>query len=227
MSALTSPDNLPYPLASEPAAPINEDIEDLAVATQLALSFRQRQSFVWVDDDARNAQAGMVQGAEGYVLSTKTQWLYDGGQWLLSLAHAEFTAIRTAATANSNLYNLGVFSLDAPNSTSTSMAIAGADGIIRIANPGLYSISTVTFFRNTANTAYVAATGRAFLDLAFVAAEADIQRVSINVGEDRGSISAGNVRVLAADTPIYFQAFRTVGDTTAHTRTRVRITRIG
>jgi hypothetical protein len=227
MPSLTSPDNLPYALASEPAAPMQELTEDLAVATQLALNKRQRYSYDWADDAARLAQTGMVEGSEGYVRSNKTDWKYTGGSWRLSLAHAEFTAIRTTATANSTLYLLGVFTLDATNSTSTTMAVAGTDGIIRITDPGLYSISTVTFNRNTANTAYVAQTGRGFLDMSFVSGEADIQRVSIVVGEDRGSLSAPNVRVVNPDTPVYFQAYRTVGDTTAHTRSRVRITRLG
>lgn len=229
MSALTSPDNIPYP--NDPTTDVVNDLsnwfEDQALAVQSAFLKRQQGTYVWTDDAGRLAQTGMKQGDEGYILATKTSFVFDGGTWRLATPHAEFTAVLTASTPNNTLYNLGVFTLDAANSTSTTMAVAGASGIIKITDPGLYSISTVTFNRNTANTSYVAATGRTFLDLSFVPSEADIQRVSINVGEDRGSVSSGNVRVLNPDTNLYFQAYRVVGDTTAHTRSRVRITRIG
>lgn len=226
MPNLTSPDSLPYPLAGEPAAPIQENFEDLAVAAQIALAKRQRYSYVWADNAARDAQTGQVEGSEGYVLASKTDYKWTGGSWKLSLAHAEF-ACEAANALNNTLSFVGTPVLDAANSTSTTMAVASSNGVISITDPGLYAISTVTDFRNVAQNRQEAATGRTFLDMATANSIADLQRASIAVGEDRGSLSVGNVRVLNPASLIYFQFYRTVAATSALTRTRIRITRLG
>ena len=61
MTALTSPDAIPYP--NDPTTDTVNDLsqwfEDQALATQAALSKRQQSTFIWVDDAARLA-AGVV-----------------------------------------------------------------------------------------------------------------------------------------------------------------------
>jgi hypothetical protein len=227
MPVLTSPDNLPYPLPGEPAAPMQEPIEDLAVASQLALAKRQRFSYDWADDAARLAQTGMVQGSEGYVRSNKTNWLYDGGSWKLALAHAEFMTVKNSFP-QTTVTKVGVFTLDAANSTSTTMAVAGTDGVIRIADPGMYAISTVSvmLFGTTGTTAQ-AATGRTFADMTLVSGMGDLVRTSVVINEDRVSMSLPNLRIINPDTPVYFEMFRQVTEPVGRITTRVRVSRIG
>lgn len=225
---LTSPDSIPYPAVGDTVAPLNETIQGVAVATQAALSKRQQGSYVVPDYNALLAVTGMKQSDYGYALGTKTPYLFDGGTWRLATPHMEFTATK-GAVANSTLYTLGQFTIDAAASTSTTIAAAGADGIINITDPGLYAISTVTQLRAATNpNVATAATGRTFLDMATASGIADIQRVSINTGEDRGSMASPNVRVTATGQPIWFQAFRNViaSEVNGATLTRVRITRI-
>lgn len=228
MPTLTTPDKLPWWGPLEPAADLDAKLKDLALATQAALAMRQQGTYVWVDQSAREAQAGMKQGDDGYQLDTKTPYRFDGGEWRLATPHIEFNATK-GAVSNSTLYTLGAFALDEPQSTSKTIATAGAEGVINITDPGLYAISTVTQLRAGTNPAVpTAAVGRTFLDMAYSTGVADIQRVSINVGEDRGSMAAPNVRVTAPNQPIWFQAYRTVtgSEVGGATLTRVRITRL-
>lgn len=229
MTALTPRDKLPYPLdANETVGDLDSWLRSLALATQVALDKRQQGTYVWVDDDARGLQTGMKQSDEGYVLATKTWYVFDGGVWRLATPHMEFSAVK-GAVANSTLYTLGSFAVDVAASTSTSIATAGADGVINIVDPGLYAISTVTQLRAASNPASpTAATGRTFLDMATASGIADLQRVSIVTGEDRGSMASPNVRVTSPNQPIWFQAYRNVvgSEVNGQTLTRVRITRL-
>jgi len=223
---LTSPDSIPYPAASDTVAPLNETLQGIAAATQAALSKRQQGSYIVTDAAGLAALTGMKQSDTAYVLATKTPYMFDGGTWRLATPHIEFNATQPAVL-NSTLSPCGVFAIDSTNSTSTTIATPSASsGVIKITDPGLYAISTVTQLRQVGDAGPQAATGRTFLDMAFSAGVADIQRVSIVVGEDRGSMAAPNVRVTSPDQSIFFQFFRVVADPASITKTRVRITRI-
>lgn len=217
MPNLTSPDSLPYPLAGEPAAPIQENFEDLAVATQIALAKRQRYSYDWADDAARLAQTGMIEGSEGFVRANKTNWTYSGGSWRLSMAHAEFTATLNQTSAYAGV---GVFALDAGPSTSTSMAVASTtSGRIDIVEPGLYAITATVVWASGLPS------NGGTLDIATsAAATTAVIRARPSGYNDLLSAAVGNYRTTAVNSPVYING-NVVPNASA--ATRVRITRLG
>lgn len=219
---VTSPDNIYVHDGSAPASIVTES-QTQGASIQAALNKRERYDFVWANSAERTAQTGMVQGSRGYQVDTKSEYIYDNSTWRLALSHAEFTSQITLANGGPNL--LGTFTLDATKTTDTTFISPSTSGILIINNPGVYAVSTVTAMYNPFPTV-AAATGRTFLDLSFTLSAADLQRVSIVVGEDRGSLSSPNVRSTIASQNLYFEIFK---NTTANAdvRTRVRITRIG
>ncbi|MGG7466035.1 hypothetical protein [Plantibacter sp. YIM 135347] len=220
MPKYTAPDRMPFWDRTEPVADLNEKLEDLAKATQAAFDQREQHTFVWVDEAARNLEKGMVQGDVGYQLDTKTPYRFDGGIWRLATPHMEFTASKSNFQ-NATITQIGLFALDAANSTSANLAKPGTDGIIRIADPGLYNISSLT------RIIPGSASGRTFLDLATTLNDVGLlQRISISAGEDTGSISLPNLRVTAPDLPLYFKIYRVTPDISVPAVTRARITRV-
>ncbi len=216
--ATTSPDAIYKADSSAPVSIIQES-QTQGDSIQTALNKRQRYDYVWTDQADRNAQTGMVQGSRGYQVDVKGEYIYDNSAWRLALSHAEFTA--SVSAANATLVLAGTWTLDASQSTNAVFVTPGGNGILTITDPGIYAVSTVS-----TNAATVPMTGRGFLDLSFVSSAADIQRVSVPVGEDRGSLSSPNVRVTAANTDLYFQLYQTTGGTRT-VSTRARVTRIG
>lgn len=215
----TSPDSIYYPDIS---AAQNQPgyMGTHATSVQVALSARQRYTYVWANATARTAQAGMTEGSVGYQLDTKTEYKYENGVWRLATPHAEFTSTR--AVPPTTLTQLGNFSLDAAASTATNIATPGGDGIIVLANAGLYAVSTLTQFNGPS------AQNRSFIDLANSADDSLLLiRSSINNSEDKGSISLPNLNSRAAGTPLYFKLYQQSGGTLNGVTTRVRITRIG
>lgn len=194
-----------------------------AVADEIAL--RSRMNFDWADGVEMAAQTKMVEGSRGFRRDTKTEFIYSLGQWRLATPHVEFTA-NNGNFPNNTLQYVGIFARDDVQSTDPEMVTIPANGILQFTNPGVYAVSTVTAMRNAADTAYAAATGRTFLDLSTVANEANIQRVTIPVGEDRGSMAVPNLRITVANQRIYFQIFRNVADEGGRFTTRARITRL-
>jgi hypothetical protein len=214
----TSPDNIYMQDPLLPFDPVSHSILQ-AVSVQNALNLRERFSFVWANQAEREAQQYMITGSTGYQLDTKSEYKYEGNTWRLATPHMEFYS--SVAIANSAVYNLGTFTVDTTASTSSTMAAPGGNGIILISDPGIYAVGTVTKMLSSA------ATGRTFLDLTKVSLGADQQRVSLTVGEDTGSISKPNVRITVANSPLYFQMYRTVDVPSNNVNTRVAITRIG
>lgn len=224
MTQLTSPDNIAKWTLQDPGSFVQAS-QTQGDSVQAALSKRERYDFVWGNDSERIDQTGMMQGSRGYQIDTKSEYIYDNSNWRLALSHAEFTAQKNIDPSGSPQL-LGVFSIDAAFSTNSSFAIPGTDGIIVLVEPGIYAVSTVTYMRNTGDTAYAPATARTFLNLGFAPISADLQRVSIVVGEDRGSIASPNVRSTFANQNLYFEAFQNTGGV-ALLKTRARITRLG
>lgn len=211
----TSPDNINKWTNGDPTSLVQMS-QSMGDSIQTAFNKRQRYTYVWPTSAERTAQTGMVQGSLGYQVDTKSDYIYDASAWRLQLSHIEFTS--TGNTADGGPYGIGTFTMDATNTTDSSMATALGNGTITVLRPGIYAISSLTLFGT-------AATGRTFIDLA-VPNPTLYQRVSIVVGEDAGALSMPNARIVAANTIIGFTAFKTTGTTIAPTN-RVRITRMG
>lgn len=211
---LTSPDKLPRWTGGDPAADLNEKFWDLATAAQAAFASRQRHTYVWVDAAARVDQAGMEQSDEGYQLDTKTPYRFDGGQWRVATPHAEFTAQKALNAAV--LTTLGVMTFVESASTSSTIAVPTADGIITLTDPGIYAATATVFL--TGNP-----TGPTLLDIATTIDDVGlIVRQPLPASVTRGSVTIPNFSVANPNTPLYFKGYVTPGATLT---TRVRITR--
>lgn len=210
----TSPDNINYPDTSfaqnQPAYMATH-----ASSVQAAFDKRQRYSYYWANATARTSQTGMTEGSLGYQVDTKTDYQYDNGAWRLSVEHAEFNATMTVNGAT--VTTLGAFSYISANTTSTSFVTPAGSGLLSIANPGLYAVSSYTYIQ-------AAATARSFVEL-FPQGGPNLQRVSIPTGEDAGSLSLPNLRVTSAGQNYLFNVYQQSGATRTVTST-VRITRI-
>lgn len=212
----TSPDNIYYPdinaAQNQPAY-----MGTHATSVQTALSLRQRYSFIWANDAARLNQTGMSEGAVAYQTDTKTEYQYENGIWRLATPHAEFTA--SASVNNAAVTSLGTFSLDVTRSTSTNFVTPVGNGQLSIANPGIYAISS-----SSAIGAPV--TARSFVEASNSTAGQGLQRTSIGVQEDEGSLSVPNVNIFTANSRIQFNVYQQ-SNATRTVNSRVRITRIG
>lgn len=222
MPNLTSPDNLPYPLSGEPASPIQENFEDLAVATQLALGKRQRFSYDWVDDAARIVQTGMVEGSEGFVRATKTNWTYNGGSWRLSLGHIEFTASKSIPGGNGTL--IGTLTVDPTTTTDSTLVVPVADGVIEFTNAGVYSVTSFSVVVGGPVTALfflqLSTTGLPNYDTG------RLTRGGLTPSDDTITMGMPNLRIEAAGARRYLTFSQQTG--AARTvNTRLRITRLG
>lgn len=214
---VTSPDGIAKLNGSGPASLVQSS-QTQGDSVQTALLKRMRYDYVWPTSTERTAQTGMVQGSRGYQVDTKTEYLYDNSAWRLALPHAEFTASKSIA--NATVTTVGTFTYDSSASSSSNFITIGADGILIAVSPGVYAISTLS-------SQGPVMTGRSFLDLALSSDDSQIiQRVSINVAEDKGSISMPNLRLTAANTSIWFKVYQSSGGS-ATVGTRVRISRIG
>ncbi len=221
---LTTNNKIWYADTSSPLD-IAETSATQATSVENALNLRSRYSFSWANIGQRNAQAGMIAGSTGYQVDTKTEYIYNGSSWQLKTPHAEFSAVFSSYPgATVNL--AGVFSIDLSQSTSTTFVTPGTSGQLIITDPGIYAVSSIATSTLVAGGGTSNFTGRAFLDLTKVAGQGDQQRVSIAVGEDRGSISKPNLRTTTANTAIYLQFYGTTAAASVM-NTRVSITRIG
>lgn len=92
MPANTSPDNIEYPVSTDPVAPLETVFANMASSVQDAFdgfridwnnfeNNRAIQTFRWADATARNAQTGMVAGDVGYQVDTGVQYRYIGAVW--------------------------------------------------------------------------------------------------------------------------------------------------
>ena len=212
----TVPDGIAK-LTGEGPASLVQASQTQGDSTQAARLKRMRFDFVGDDAADRTAQTGMVQGSRGYQIDTRSEYIYDSSNWRLQLAHIEFTA--SQSTANATLTLCGTFTLDSTASTNTTFVTPISSGRVQLVDPGIYAVSTVT-------TLTAAATGRSFLDASFVQTAGDQQRMSIVVGEDRGSLGIPNVRSTVANQNLYFEHYQTTGGTRT-VGTRLRITRVG
>lgn len=92
MPANTSPDNIEYPVSTDPVAPLETVFANMANSVQDAFDgFRVDwngfegnhaiQTFRWADATARAAQTGMAVGDIGLQLDTGVQYRYNGASW--------------------------------------------------------------------------------------------------------------------------------------------------
>lgn len=187
---------------------------------------RERFDYTWANSTERTGQTGMVQGSRGYQEDTKSEYLYDSSAWRLALPYAEYTA-SVSPVANSTLTLVGTFSIDSTNSTDSTMASPQTSGILRFANPGIYSISSYTKLRDSGDTTTDSVTSRTFLDLSIPPTFNNIiQRMSIVVGEDSGSLSMPTLRVPSSNYDIQFVVFKNTAITTTLVKTRIRVARL-
>ena len=178
---------------------------------------RERFDYTWADSTERTEQTGMVQGSRGYQEDTKSEYLYDNSAWRLALPYAEFNASKSLADTPGGANPVGVFSIDSTQSNDSTFAVPGGDGEITLTQPGIYAVSCLTNMGGTA-------TSRSFMqvDLGGVA----LQRLSIVVGEDYGSVSVPNCRTVSTGVIMRILLFKQTG-ATATVITRLRIARMG
>jgi len=94
--ANTSPDNIVYPLSTDPIAPLNTVFEDLADSVQAALTAertstdtrldaieatQQMYQYRWANAAARTAESGMRVGDIGFQVDTEVYYRYTGSSW--------------------------------------------------------------------------------------------------------------------------------------------------
>lgn len=93
MPANTSPDNIEYPVSTDPVAPLETVFANMANSIQDGFdgfrtdwngftATRAIQTFRWANDAARTAQTGMTAGDIGYQTDTTTFHLYNGSAWI-------------------------------------------------------------------------------------------------------------------------------------------------
>lgn len=115
---------------------------------------------------------------------------------------------------------VGQFSVDPQLSSNTQMASFPGDGVIRIAAPGVYALSSFTNMDQ--------GTGRSFVEVSTTPNDNGLlQRIPIPVGEDKGSLSLPNLRITQPNTDLYFNIYRHQSQPASESRTRVRITKMG
>lgn len=213
----TSPDNISYPdistVQDQPAY-----MSAHASSVQAALAMRQRYTYVWANAAARTAQTGMTPGSTAYQLDTRSEYKFESGVWRLATPHVEFTCSATNVVVGS-VTPIGNFTVDTNRTTASNIATPISSGTVQIADSGIYAVSSNTYIG-------ASATGRSFIQVADLTTSIGMQRTSIGVGEDEGSLSVPNAYLLVAGTQLQFTVYQTTGATRTVT-SRTRITRIG
>jgi hypothetical protein len=111
MPANTSPDNIVYPVSTDPVAPLETVFANMANSVQDALdgfrtdfddftAERAIQTFRWANTAARTAQAGMVAGDVGYQEDTKVNYIYSGSAWVATTDQAVTLTPGASCTLN-------------------------------------------------------------------------------------------------------------------------------
>lgn len=141
--ATTTPDSLYYPVGTDGVAPLHTVLANMQTSVQTAMSKRQRTSYVWTNQAARDAQTGMTAGSTGYQLDTKTEYVFNGTIWQIGTPYAEFSG--TTQTGDSNGYKAFTgLALDTATSTTTTDITTTGSNFITLVNPGVYSLSMYT-----------------------------------------------------------------------------------
>lgn len=92
MPAYTSPDNIQYPVSTDPVAPLETVFANQAQSTQNAITSLRTDwnnfgadhaihGYRWTNAAARAAQTGMVAGDTGYQIDTTASYQYTGSAW--------------------------------------------------------------------------------------------------------------------------------------------------
>lgn len=228
MPTTASPISIYFTDPSQPGSSENESATQASsIHNQFAL--RERYDFQWANDAERQAQTGMVQGSRGYQSNTRSEYLFDSAAWRLAVPHTEWT-FTSAANAAGGVNPVGPFQIDAATSTSQNQAAASStpkSGQIIIADPGVYAYSATL---GSVGSPAPGFSGRTFLDLSYSSdtslAPPIVNRTSIAVGEDRGTITVPNLRTTIPNQPIFLSYFHS-NSTTISVSGRARLTRLG
>ncbi len=221
MTQTTSPDLLKKWTVSDPPSLIQMSTQ-LADSMQTALNKRERYDFVWEDAAERTAQTGMVQGSRGYQVDTESDYLYDGGVWLLARAHAQYT-FSGQSIPNFTVSYVGALTFSSANSTSTTMTSTSTSpqsGQVIFSQPGVYAYSCTMSLS-------AGMTSRCFLELVNDSLSVVYCRTSIVVGEDGGTLAFPNLRILGGPESVHQRVYHQNSGTLTVASGTIRVTRLG
>lgn len=147
MPANTSPDNIEYPVSTDPVAPLETVFANMANSVQDAFDgfrtdwndfedSRAIQTFRWADAAARAAQTGMVAGDIGYQVDMGVQYRYTGSAW--RPAPRQFIGIATRTTTTPAL-NASTFTDLSANANWTGGGTAYSNGWV-VPFTGVYEV---------------------------------------------------------------------------------------
>jgi hypothetical protein len=215
----TSPDNI-YMLDKSGSASLVQESQTQGATIQAAFNKRQRYDFVWPTSAERGVQTGMAQGSRGYQVDTKSEYLFDGGNWRLAIPHAEYTATKTIPNAGSASTAVGTFSQDSSHTTDTGFSTATSDGTITLANPGLYSFSANVDFGTPTITA------RFFVELTTSSGSIYLAR-AVGNSDTFISVALPNLFLEVSNFQITLGAYQASGSSRSGVASRLRVTRLG
>jgi len=157
MATTASPISIYFTDGAQPESSSAESATQASsIHTQFAL--RERYDFMWDNASQRDAQTGMVQGSRGYQVDTKTEYLYDNGEWRFALSYAEYN--KTAVQSIPNVTETSIINMSLVTGASTDATfttVNGATGAITITNPGVYALSLVVGMSGALGTTNYAA----------------------------------------------------------------------
>ncbi len=200
----------------------------LAEGNSLAKLMRNRERFdyTWAAAADRTAQTGMVAGSRGYQVDTKSEYLYDSSTWRLALPYIEMTC-NTGGVPDGTFWGNTTWTVDAANSTDTTMITNPGSDLLRFVRPGIYSVEAMTHLRNASDTANQAVSARSFLDLSAAASVGTpIHRAYMTPGEDLIGFTMPVLRIAAANTDLILYIYKINGVSTLM-KSRIRVARLG
>lgn len=174
---------------------------------------RERFDFTWANAAERGSQTGMVSFSRGIQEDTKTEYVYDGGQWRLASPYIELSAGNQSFGAGNYLAQTG-WSVDATRSTDTAL-VTVSGGVFTFVRAGIYMISCTTNF-----DVFNASTLQVLTDDA-----AHLNFISISGYVGGVSTLTTPYRISADSTPLYLWAYNAAAATLGDRR--VRIVRTG
>lgn len=154
MPANTSPDNIVYPVSTDPVAPLETVFANMANSVQDALdgfrtdfddftAERAIQTFRWADSAARNAQTGMVAGDIGYQIDTAVGYTYSGSGWVATGTVALLDKNGTGYSVPNNAFTQLT---DTYLATTKLRGMTTSGGAITVPTDGLYRVTASALF---------------------------------------------------------------------------------
>jgi hypothetical protein len=166
MPANTSPDNIVYPVSTDPVAPLETVFANMANSVQDAFDgFRGDwnnfevghaiKTYRWADATERTSQTGMQAGDVGYQEDTGVQYQYSGSAWVALPGGATAQLVKNSTTwsfPNSALTQLISTYFDTDVSENVTVT-TGSDTRLTIVRPGRYRVYGQVTFSNNATGA--------------------------------------------------------------------------